>query len=163
MCGINGILHLDPQGPAVDCEELERVRDAMASRGPDGAGLWLSPDGRIGLGHRRLAVIDLSDAGAQPMSSVDGRVTIVFNGEIYNHRELRSELVGYPFRSRSDTEVILALYQRDGTRLFSKLRGMYAIALWDEAERRLILARDPSASNPSTTPSREAFSVLPRR
>ena len=105
MCGINGILRLDRSAPAVDRGELVRTRDAMASRGPDGAGEWIAADGRIGLGHRRLAILDLSPAGAQPMASKDGRYRLVFNGEIYNFRELRAKLeaVGVIFETRSDT------------------------------------------------------------
>jgi len=148
MCGINGILRLDPSGPPLDRAEIEHVRDAMSTRGPDGKGFWLSPGGQVGFGHRRLAIIDLSAAGAQPMESTDGRVTVVFNGEIYNYRELRAGLPDYPFRSNGDTEAILALYQRHGVGLFAKLRGMYAMALWDESERRLLLARDPHGIKP---------------
>jgi asparagine synthase (glutamine-hydrolysing) len=148
MCGINGVLRLDPSAPRPDRAEVERVRDAMATRGPDGKGFWLSASEDVAFGHRRLAIIDLSAAGAQPMSSADGRVTVVFNGEIYNYRELREALAGYPFRSAGDTETILALYQRHGLGLLPKLRGMYAFALWDELERRLILARDPHGIKP---------------
>ena len=106
MCGINGIFRLDGHGPPVDREELLRTRDAMASRGPDGEGCWVAPDGGLALGHRRLAIIDPTPAGAQPMRSADGRFRIVYNGEIYNHRRLRDELLarGVRFRSSSDTE-----------------------------------------------------------
>jgi asparagine synthase (glutamine-hydrolysing) len=144
------MLRLDPAAPPVDREELLRTRDAMASRGPDGHGLWLSPDAGIGLAHRRLAIIDLSAAGAQPMSHADGRLHIVFNGEIYNYRELRDELQarGVGFRSHSDTEVVLALYERHGIEMLSRLRGMFAMALWDERERTLLLARDPYGIKP---------------
>src|ERR1700720_1594870 len=98
----------------VDRNELARIREAMATRGPDGAGTWISPDGRVGMVHRRLAIIDLSDDAAQPMTTTDGRFTIVFNGEIYNHRHLREELErdGVRFRTHSDTEVLLHLYAR---------------------------------------------------
>src|SRR5512140_1770981 len=114
MCGINGIVRLSSRGPAVDPEVLERTRDAMASRGPDGSGVWLSDDRSVGLGHRRLAIIDLSAAGAQPMAYADGRFRLVFNGEIFNYRALRDELErdGVRFTSTSDSEVILALYAR---------------------------------------------------
>jgi asparagine synthase (glutamine-hydrolysing) len=150
MCGINGVVRLDRQGAPVSRAEVERVRDAMAARGPDGVGLFLSPGGEVGLGHRRLAIIDLSDAGAQPMRSADGRYAIVLNGEIYNHAELRAEreASGERFRSRSDTEVLLSLYAAHGESCLPKLRGMYAFAVWDEQERRLFLARDPYGIKP---------------
>lgn len=150
MCGINGIFVYRDGAPPVDQAELMRVRDAMATRGPDGAGLWLSPDRKAGLAHRRLAIIDLSAAGAQPMHSPDGRFAIVFNGEIYNYRALRRELeaAGAAFRSNSDTEVLLHLYARHGTGMLERLRGMYAFAIWDAAERRLLLARDPFGIKP---------------
>ncbi len=150
MCGINGILRLSPDAPPVDREELLRTRDALAHRGPDGAGLWLDPAGRLGLGHRRLAILDLSAAAAQPMASADGRYRIVFNGEIYNFRALRTELEedGYEVRSTGDTEVVLALYARHGPAAFERLRGMYALALWDEEAGSLVLARDPFGIKP---------------
>jgi asparagine synthase (glutamine-hydrolysing) len=149
MCGINGILRLDPQAPPPDAEEALRTRDSMTARGPDGAGLWADPNGDVVLAHRRLSIIDLSDAGLQPMASADGRYRIVFNGEIYNYKELRSELApGYPFRSRSDTEVILALFAAQGLPGLSRLRGMYAFGIWDDREKRLLLARDPNGIKP---------------
>jgi asparagine synthase (glutamine-hydrolysing) len=150
MCGINGILRLAEDAAPVDSGEIRLTRDAMASRGPDGVGEWVSPSGEIGLGHRRLAIIDLTEAGRQPMRTSDGRYHIVFNGEIYNYRELRDRLAaaGVSFHSRSDTEVILALYAREGTGVLSRLRGMYAFAIWDEAERTLLLARDPYGIKP---------------
>ena len=148
MCGINGILRLTPGAEPVDREELVRTRDQMTARGPDGSGSWISSDGGVGLAHRRLAIIDLSDAGLQPM--VRGRYHIVFNGEIYNYRELRRELSGQgeQFVSHSDTEVVLALFAREGLRMLPRLRGMYAFALWDEVDRKLILARDPYGIKP---------------
>jgi asparagine synthase (glutamine-hydrolysing) len=126
------------------------MRDQMIHRGPDGKGLWISPDQRVGLAHRRLAIIDLSDNGAQPMTSIDGRYQIVFNGEIYNFQELRSELIskGFNFRGHSDTEVLLALYAQQGEKMCSLLRGMYAIAIWDALEQSLFLARDPFGIKP---------------
>lgn len=150
MCGINGILRLTDAAPPVDREEVLRTRDAMAKRGPDGCGAWFSEDGRIGLGHRRLAILDPSSAGAQPMASGDGRLRIVLNGEIYNFRELRQELAaeGHAFRSQSDTEVLLALYERDGAAMLSRLRGMFALAIWDDAAKTLLLARDPLGIKP---------------
>ena len=150
MCGINGILRLRPDAPLVEPEVVVRTRDAMATRGPDGEGLWVSPDGRIALGHRRLAIIDLSETGAQPMAYEGGRYRLVFNGEIYNYKELREDLErdGAVFVSRSDSEVILALYAREGTAMLGKLRGMFALAIWDALARRLVLARDPYGIKP---------------
>ncbi len=149
MCGINGILCLRDAAAPVFPDELLRTRDYMTARGPDAAGEWLSPNGRIGLGHRRLAVIDLSPAGQQPMCW-DGRYWIVFNGEIYNYQELREELekLGMAFHSHSDTEVILALYSQLGVDMLSRLRGMYAIAIWDERSETLLLARDAFGIKP---------------
>lgn len=150
MCGINGILRLHGQAGPIDRDELIRTRDSMITRGPDGVGEWISPTGWVGLGHRRLAIIDLSPTGVQPMHWESGRYSIVFNGEIYNYRELRAELEcdGVCFHSQSDTEVILALYAREGVGMLSRLRGMYALAIWDERERCLVLARDPFGIKP---------------
>jgi asparagine synthase (glutamine-hydrolysing) len=150
MCGINGILRLRPEAPAIDRDELRRTRDAMAARGPDGAGEWLSPAGQVALGHRRLAILDPSPAGAQPMASAVGRFHIIVNGEIYNFRDLRRRLEeeGVRLRSHSDTEVVVELYARLGTAALPLLRGMYALAIWDEAAQRLLLARDPLGIKP---------------
>jgi asparagine synthase (glutamine-hydrolysing) len=150
MCGIAATFAHRESAPPVDSGELLKVRDAMRARGPDGEGLWLAPDGRTGLAHRRLAIIDLSDAAAQPMISSDGACAITFNGEIYNYRELRSELEkeGCRFRTTSDTEVLLWLYQRHGRNMVHRLRGMFAFALWDEARKGLFLARDPFGIKP---------------
>lgn len=150
MCGINGIYAYAAGASGVDRAELIRTRDAMHARGPDHAGAWFSPTTQIGLGHRRLSIIDLSEQGAQPMSTDEGRYTITFNGEIYNYAELREELAraGARFRSRSDTEVLLHLYRRDGPDMVRRLRGMFAFALWDEKERSLFLARDPHGIKP---------------
>jgi asparagine synthase (glutamine-hydrolysing) len=144
MCGIAGAFAYAAPAPPVDREALLRTRDAMAARGPDGEGLWISEDGRSGLAHRRLSIIDLSDAAAQPMHLDGGRLSIVFNGEIYNYRELRSalEAEGRRFVSASDTEVLLHLYDRDGAAMVEKLRGMFAFAIRDAAEGALFLARD---------------------
>lgn len=150
MCGIAGIFAYGDKAPPIDPAELRRVRDRMAARGPDGAGEWLSPDGRVGLAHRRLAIIDLSEAGAQPMVDPATGNVIVFNGEIYNYRALRRELEarGAVFRSQSDTEVLLALYRCFGPGMLPKLRGVYAFALWDAKEQGLFLARDPFGIKP---------------
>ena len=140
MCGIAGYLNLDPQQP-VDPTIVERMRDRIAHRGPDGEGLFAS--GPVGLGHRRLSVIDL-EGGRQPMLSADGSKAIVYNGEVYNFRELRSELSrrGRTFRTRSDTEVVLAMYEEHGCDFAARLDGMFAIAIWDEERSRLVLVRD---------------------
>lgn len=150
MCGIAGIYAYRESAPTVDEQELLRIREAMIHRGPDGAGLWVSPDRKIGLAHRRLAIIDLSEAGAQPMATADGNFRITFNGEIYNYRELRKELEakGYRFRSNSDTEVLLHLYADRGGDMVHALRGMYAFALWDERKQAIFLARDPFGIKP---------------
>ncbi len=150
MCGINGILRLDPRAERVDPAVALRTRDAMALRGPDGEGLFVSDDGAIALGHRRLAIIDLSPSGAQPMAYDDGRFQMVFNGEIFNYKELKDSLVaqGVRFVSASDSEVILALYAREGAAMLGKLRGMFALAIWDRAKDTLLLARDPYGIKP---------------
>lgn len=126
------------------------MNDRMAARGPDGSGLWLSDDGRIGFAHRRLAIIDLTERGAQPMTSADGALVITFNGEIYNYRALREELErkGYSFRTESDTEVLLQLYADCGPAMVERLRGMFAFGLWDATRQRLLLARDPLGIKP---------------
>ena len=140
MCGVAGIFHAEAPKP-VDPVRVERMCDAMVHRGPDGAGVWT--DLGIGLGHRRLSIIDLAGS-PQPMHSPDGRAVIVFNGEIYNFRELRRELEreGAQFRTSGDTEVILAAWQRWGVDCLEKLHGMFAFALYDRDTRQLLLARD---------------------
>jgi asparagine synthase (glutamine-hydrolysing) len=150
MCGIAGILNYRHTGAPAHREELLKIRDAMATRGPDGAGLWINDDRRVGLAHRRLAIIDLSGAGAQPMASGDGLLHVVFNGEIYNYRQLRAglEAKGYRFQSQSDTEVLLHLYAERGVDMVHALRGMYAFAIWDENRKGLLLARDPFGIKP---------------
>ncbi len=144
MCGIAGSFAYGSSAPEIGGMDLLRVRDAMAARGPDGEGLWISPDRRTGLAHRRLAIIDLSETGAQPMASDDGSLRITFNGEIYNYRELRADLEAkrHQFRSTSDTEVLLHLYREHGTEMVRLLRGMFAFAIWDERKQGLFLARD---------------------
>src|ERR1700680_3309807 len=144
MCGIAGTFAFGADAPAVNRDDLSRVNDAMAMRGPDGAGMWFSLDGRVGLANRRLAIIDLSRAGGQPMSNADGSLRITFNGEIYNYRELRADLEskGHRFTSTSDTEVLLHLYRESGQEMVPLLRGMFACGIWDESRRGLFLARD---------------------
>jgi len=150
MCGIVAVFAHGFDAEPVSSEEILRIRDSMAVRGPDGAGAWLDPGGRIGLGHRRLAIIDLSEAAAQPMTSTRGDTVITFNGEIYNYRELRAELEqkGESFRTHSDTEVMLALYEREGAEMLRRLRGMFTIALWDKRRGGMLVARDPMGIKP---------------
>lgn len=146
MCGIVGIASQRP----VERNWLPTGCDSVRHRGPDDAGVWWSSDGRVGLGFRRLAIIDLSPAGHQPMESAEGDVCIVFNGEIYNFSDLRDELAakGHCFRSHSDTEVILAAYREWGTDCLSRLNGMFAFAIYDGRRRRLFLARDRAGEKP---------------
>lgn len=143
MCGIAAIFNYRALG-TVDRLEMRRMLDRMRNRGPDGEGEWYSPERQVGLGHKRLAIIDLSEKGAQPMHSRDGNLVITFNGEIYNYEALRRDLVarGCEFNSSCDTEVILELYRLEGERMVEKLRGMFALAIWDRGKRTLFLARD---------------------
>ena len=140
MCGITGLIQTngDPVSPVI----LKMMTDTISHRGPDGEGHWI--EGNVGIGHRRLAIIDLSPAGNQPMISADHRYVLTYNGEIYNHRELRIELeaVGYWFRSKSDSEVVLYALAHWGADALIKFNGMFALALWDRKERTLMLARD---------------------
>jgi len=140
MCGIAGIVNLD--GGPVDAALLVRMTDMIAHRGPDGEGHHT--DGCVGLGHRRLAIIDLSPAGRQPMANETGDVLVVHNGEIYNFRELRVELekAGHVFRSHTDTEVVIHAYEEWGAACLERFNGMFAFAIWDARRRRLLLARD---------------------
>ncbi|MGH7378353.1 MAG: asparagine synthetase B family protein, partial [Candidatus Methylomirabilales bacterium] len=147
MCGIAGRVNFRSGAP-VDAALIQRMCDLLAHRGPDGAGIHV--DGPVGLGHRRLAIIDLSPAARQPMASDDARLWITYNGEVYNFRELRADLEsrGHRFRSQSDTEVILAAYREFGARCLDRLRGMYAFAIWDSRARTLFLARDRLGKKP---------------
>ncbi len=145
MCGVAGFFADGVAGHPTATEPMLRaMQSALAHRGPDGRGLWLDPRGSAGLVHTRLAILDLSPAGAQPMASADGHRRISFNGEIYNFRELRSQLQGSGcrFASESDTEVILALLERDGPAGLRRLRGMFALAYWDSETQSGLLARD---------------------
>jgi asparagine synthase (glutamine-hydrolysing) len=148
MCGINAVFAYRDAAPPVDRDEVIATREHMHSRGPDAGDAWFSDDGRVGLGHRRLAIIDLSPGGAQPMHF--GPLSIVFNGEIYNYRELREQLEarGRRFTSQSDTEVLLQLYDEKQEGMLGELRGMFAFSLWDGARRRMLLARDPYGIKP---------------
>jgi asparagine synthase (glutamine-hydrolysing) len=150
MCGVNGIFAYAAAAPAPSDSELLAVRDAMAARGPDGAGVWWNEDRRCGFGHRRLAIIDPTDRAAQPMTSADGRFVITYNGEIYNFPELKARLeaTGARFRTTSDTEVLLHLYAAEGAAMVRSLRGMFALAIWDAARRGVFLARDPYGIKP---------------
>ncbi len=150
MCGIAGTYAYHPEAPPVDPGELLRVREHMRARGPDGAGLWIADDQRVGLAHRRLAIIELSEAGAQPMLDPETGNQISFNGEIYNHAELRAQLQrdGVAVRSQSDTEVLLKLYAQRGPDMLGLLRGMFAFAIWDAGRRQLFLARDAFGIKP---------------
>ncbi len=137
MCGIAGAV-----GPKVEEPKLRIMTDALAHRGPDGSGTWVSSCGRVGFGHRRLSILDLSYAGRQPMSTRDGRLTVTYNGEIYNYLELKRELSNFQFTSHSDTEVLIAAYEEWGTDCLSRFNGMFAFALWDDRRKLLFCARD---------------------
>src|SRR5438270_9204058 len=147
MCGIAGVFHFESDR-AVDELLLDRSTDVLAHRGPDGRGTHI--EGSVGLGHRRLAIIDTSEAAAQPLSNEDGSIWIVFNGEVYNFESLKAELQkkGHRFRSRSDTETIVHLYEEEGERCVERLRGMFAFAIWDRKRQRLFLARDRVGKKP---------------
>lgn len=141
MCGICGVVDFNN---GLSKNELIKMRDTMIHRGPDGAGIYISKDKKVGLGHRRLNIIDLSEKAAQPMSNEDNKIWITFNGEIYNYKHLRNELInkGHKFKSESDTEVIIHLYEEKGIECINDLRGMFAFALWDSKKEELFLVRD---------------------
>jgi asparagine synthase (glutamine-hydrolysing) len=141
MCGILAILNFDPENQ-VDEPLLRQMTDTMAHRGPDDSSYWIN--GPVGLGNRRLAVIDLSPSGRQPMNNENGDLWITYNGEIYNFKELRRELEmkGHSFRSHTDTEVVLHAYEEWGTECLRRFNGMWAFALWDNRNRYLFVARD---------------------
>ena len=140
MCGIAGVFNLN--GEPVSPVTLRKMTDIIAHRGPDGEGFYI--DGFIGLGHRRLAILDLSSAGHQPMVSDDKNYIITYNGEVYNFLELRAELEkqGHIFHSRTDTEVILHSYMEWGEKCVHRFNGMFALAIWDRTRQELFLARD---------------------
>lgn len=141
MCGINGIAFSSRSGRTVDVRVLESMRDVITHRGPDDCGLYV--DGRVGLGHRRLSIVDVA-AGHQPMTNEDGSLHIVYNGEVYNHADYRAELEarGHVYQTHCDTETILHLYEEHGARSVESLRGMFAFAIWDQRKRELFIARD---------------------
>lgn len=147
MCGIAGIISEIGEHHG---SELALMLDALRHRGPDDHGQWVSDDRRVWLGHQRLSIIDLSEAGRQPLSNEDGTVWITYNGEIYNFQALRQQLegLGHQFRTRTDTEVIVHAYEQWGTDCVKRLRGMFAFGLWDQRRRRLFLARDRVGKKP---------------
>lgn len=142
MCGIAGILRFNSK--RVELQEIKNLTDPIAHRGPNGEGAWINKSENIGLGHRRLSVLDLTDNASQPMHYADGRLSVVYNGEIFNFAELREELIhkGYQFKSDSDTEVLLGAYHFWGKDCLHKFNGFWAFALWDELNQELWLARD---------------------
>ncbi len=148
MCGIAGVLRAEPVHLAAAERDVARMVPTLAHRGPDGSATW--SDGWVSLGHTRLSIIDLSDLGCQPMHTADERFALVFNGEIYNYRELRSELqsLGHRFRSQSDSEVLLAAYREWGERAMEKLNGMWAFAIWDRERQQLFASRDRAGKKP---------------
>lgn len=160
MCGIVGIISHGSE--RVDPADLHHLMDLVAHRGPDGSGSWFSPNHSVGLGHRRLAIIDPSEGAAQPMITLDGRYVIVYNGEVYNFLELRRELeaVGRVFKTESDTEVILAAWQEWGEGMLPRFNGMWALAIFDTLSGELFMARDRFGIKPllySATPERFIF------
>ncbi|MBV1871154.1 MAG: asparagine synthase (glutamine-hydrolyzing) [Gammaproteobacteria bacterium] len=146
MCGISGVLAFGNSSFFVEQDYLQRMNDALRHRGPDGQGVWISDNKKVGFAHRRLSIIDLSEAAAQPMVSVSGKYVITFNGEIYNHQEVRDEISAADSRawktSHSDTEVVLRAFELWGIECIERLRGMFAFAIWDMDEETLWLVRD---------------------
>ena len=141
MCGIFGVFNTKEKSNE---GKVIAAREILSHRGPDDAGIYISNDGNIALAHRRLSIIDLSKAAHQPMTTKDGRYTIVFNGEIYNYAELHSVIQSYHYSidTNSDTEVILKLFALEGPQCIKRLRGMFAIAIWDDKEKTLFAVRD---------------------
>jgi asparagine synthase (glutamine-hydrolysing) len=141
MCGIAG---LTSRSGAIDARHVKVMTDALAHRGPDGEGFYINTTCTVGFGHRRLAIIDLSSAGAQPMTNEDQTIWLTYNGEIYNFQEVRNDLEkrGHTFHSNSDSEVIIHAYEEWGVECLSRFNGMFAFGLWDEPRNRLWLVRD---------------------
>src|SRR2546429_506228 len=148
MCGICGEVRFN--GGRVDPPVVAAMRDQLVHRGPDSAGLYVAPDGSAALGFRRLAIIDLSSSANQPLSNEDGSVQLVYNGEIYNYAPLREDLLkrGHTFRSHGDSETIVHLYEEYGPSCIEKLDGMFALAIWDQRQKQLVLARDRAGKKP---------------
>ncbi|MDH5457278.1 MAG: asparagine synthase (glutamine-hydrolyzing), partial [Nitrospinota bacterium] len=146
MCGIVGAIAFKNSSFKIHNDYIEQMRDTMIHRGPDGCGTWISDDGKVGFGHRRLSIIDLSESATQPMCNADRSLWLTFNGEIYNHAEIRSELIKDGFNQwktdHSDTEVILHAYEKWGIDALHKFRGMFAFGLWDNRKKELYLVRD---------------------
>jgi len=144
MCGIVGIVDLSQSKSRVNIEILKKMSNVISHRGPDSEGQWISADNTCGQAFRRLSIIDLTDAGSQPIQTLDNRFSITFNGEIYNHKDIRKDLEkrGYQYRSNADTETILYGYQEYGTEILQKMIGMWGVAIWDNQEKRLFLTRD---------------------
>src|SRR5215468_5911838 len=150
MCGVMGAWSFRGEPPGTLQGRVARMLATLQHRGPDDCGMWLDTEFGIGLGHTRLSIIDLSSRARQPMVGPAGRTRLTYNGEIYNYQEPRRELerAGVVFKSESDSEVVAALYERDGLGCLGRLRGMFAFALWDSATRRLLLARDRLGKKP---------------
>ena len=148
MCGIAGVLNYSNEKELVHSAQIEKMCKVIAHRGPDGQGVFI--DSNLGLGHRRLSIIDLSNAASQPLQDQTGRYVISYNGEVYNYRELRDDLLklGHVFQSASDTEVILESYKQWGLDFLEKLNGIFTFAIWDKIERSLLVARDPVGIKP---------------
>jgi asparagine synthase (glutamine-hydrolysing) len=148
MCGIAGIISQNPNN--VSITKLKQMTDIISHRGPDGEGQWVAENGKVGFGHRRLSILDLSEAGKQPMHYLNSRYTITFNGEIYNYIELRDGLLkkGYHFVSDSDTEVLMAMYDYKKEKCLEDLDGMFAFAIWDNKEQTIFIARDRFGEKP---------------
>lgn len=146
MCGISGALVFNKSVNRLTEDYLTKIRDTMTNRGPDGGANWINSDKNVGLSHRRLSIIDLSDTANQPMSNLQKNIYIVFNGEIYNHKEIKDELNTLKqytwITDHSDTEVIIHAYEQWGIECVHKLRGMFAFALWDNTIKKLWLVRD---------------------
>src|SRR3954465_11607593 len=144
MCGLSGILNVErkPVDPAI----IRRMSDCMAHRGPDADGFYIKDE--VALGHRRLSIIDLSTLANQPLFDESGRFALIFNGEMYNFMEVKKELKGYPFKTNSDSEVILAAYSKWGADCLSKFAGMFVFVIWDSAKHELFIARDRMGVKP---------------